>query len=173
MMVKYNKIISTAISSFKKATESSSSSKRRSELWSLVITIIWSFDHHQTVKSSDFLIIWSWNSTITWAATLLNVKDSTAPTTPKSSEESARLNNIEPQYSSNQKFNFFQRHRRKKPKSEFLVSRGREASYGLGQIGIEYKRSNLRKPIHHSSQTKQTQKIPRFAPTVTFIQLIN
>ena len=57
----------------------------------------------------------------------------------------------------------------KKPMSEFLVSRGREASYGLGQIGIEYKRSSLRKPIHHSSQTTQTQKIPRSAPTITLI----
>ena len=48
---------------------------------------------------------------------------------------------------------------RKSLESEFLVSVS-EASYGLGS---EYKRSCLRKPIHHSRQTKQTQKISRFS----------
>ena len=61
------------------------------------------------------------------------------------------------QDSSNQKFDFFDQKKSKVRVSRVSVS---EASYGLGS---EYKRSNLRKPIHHSRQTNQTQKISRFS----------
>ena len=51
---------------------------------------------------------------------------------------------------------------RKSLKSEFPPCQYQRRVMGLARI--EYKRSTSRKPIHHSRQTKQTQKTPRFFP---------